>query len=276
MNSIRMLRSSLYVLWLIPIATPSYALTQRYFKKEFKNSDGCFLLSDLRTGKMIEEFNPKRCRERLSPCSSFKIAAALMAYEKGVLKSEDDVIKWDGVQRERPELNQDQTPASWMRNSAKWVTEWIMPQIGLEQIQKFLDSFSYGNKDFSGGLKDAWQTTSLKISAYEQLAFISKLWKNKLPLSKHTFDMTKKAIFIKRLGKESDLYGKTGTGCLQGHSCMEHPDKMLGWFVGILHNGQKEYAIVGNASDLTAQGPPAGPRMRATVIRMLEHVGVIK
>ena len=38
-----------------------------------------FILSkrQVSTGKIIEEYNGKRCAERFSPCSSFKIAAAL-------------------------------------------------------------------------------------------------------------------------------------------------------------------------------------------------------
>lgn len=215
---------------------PSYVtakpLNENEFKKFFDDRDGCFVLSDLKTGKVLSNYNSKRCQERFSPCSSFKIAASLMAFEKKVLKDDNQIIKWDGVKRERAELNQDQTPYTWMSNSVMWVTSWIIPQLGKEVTQDFLDKFSYGNKDFSGPRKEPWQTSSLKISADEQLAFISKLWKNELPLSKNTIDLTKKIIFIKKLGQKSELYGKTGTGCLKGNACMDHPDKMIGWFVG--------------------------------------------
>jgi beta-lactamase class D len=253
-----------------------FALSDADFKKEFVDRDGCFLISDLKTGKIISEYNSKRCQERFSPCSSFKIAAALMAFEKRVLKDENQVIKWDGVKRERVELNQDQTPYTWMSNSAIWVTSWIMPQLGKDVIQGFLETFSYGNKDFSGPRKEPWQTSSLKISAHEQLAFISKLWKGELPLAKDTIERTKKIILVKKLGKNSELYGKTGTGCLEGTACMDHPDKMIGWFIGVLKNGEAEYAFAANASDLVPQGPPAGPRMRNTTIQILEKMRLVK
>lgn len=253
-----------------------FALSDADFKKEFVDRDGCFLISDLKTGKIISEYNSKRCQERFSPCSSFKIAAALMAFEKRVLKDENQVIKWDGVKRERVELNQDQTPYTWMSNSAIWVTSWIMPQLGKDVIQGFLETFSYGNKDFSGPRKEPWQTSSLKISAHEQLAFISKLWKGELPLAKDTIERTKKIILVKKLGKNSELYGKTGTGCLEETACMDHPDKMIGWFIGVLKNGEAEYAFAANASDLVPQGPPAGPRMRNTTIQILEKMRLVK
>jgi len=255
---------------------PTLALGSPDFKSAFGSRDGCFVISDLHTGKIISEYNPKRCQERLSPCSSFKIAAALMAFEKGILKDENQVVKWDGVIRDRAELNRDQTPFMWMSNSAKWVTEWITPQLGLETIQRLLKDFSYGNQDFSGGLKDAWQTTSLKISAHEQMEFVAKIWTGGLPLSPKTMELTKKIIFIKKLGKESEVFGKTGTGCLVGHDCMEHPSPMLGWFVGVLKNGKAEYAFAANATDLIPQGPPAGPRLRETVLDLLKKLKLIR
>ncbi len=258
------------------ISVNSFALTENELKNEFTDRDGCFLISDLKTGEIISEYNSKRCQERFSPCSSFKIAAALMAFEKKVLKDENQVIKWDGVKRGRVEIDKDLTPYTWMSASAIWVTSWIMPQLGKEAIHGFLGTFSYGNKDFSGPRIEPWQTSSLKISAHEQLAFISKLWNGELPLAKDTIENTKKIILVKKLGKNSELYGKTGTGCLQGTSCMDKPDKMIGWFVGVLNNGKSEYVFAANATDLVPQGPPAGPRVRNTVIEILEKMGLVK
>lgn len=254
---------------------PVFASAEVDFKKAFSDRDTCFVIADLETGKILVENNPKRCMERFSPCSSFKVPAALMAFDKGILKDENQVIKWDGIKRGRQEENRDQTPVTWMSNSIKWVTEWAMLQVGDKNIQYYLDVFSYGNKDFSGGLKEAWVTSSLKISAHEQLAFISKLWKGDLPVSQKATDLTKKIIFIKKIGS-SEFYGKTGTGCLVGRGCMEKPDKMLGNFIGILKSGSKTYAIAANASDLKDQERPAGPRLRDTTIEILKEMGLAK
>lgn len=245
------------------------------FKKAFGDREGCFLVLDLKTGKTVAEYNPKRCAERFTPCSSFKIAAALMAFDKGILKDENQVVKWDGIKHERAGINQDLTPMTWMSESAKWVTEWVMPQVGNDSIQHYLDIFSYGNKDFSGGLKDAWVTSSLKISAHEQAAFLSKLWKSELSVSKKATELTKKIISIKELGKSSQLYGKTGTGCLTGHDCMDRPGQMIGTFVGVLESKSASYVFAANASDLKDQGPPAGPRLKKTTIEILTQLGLV-
>lgn len=243
------------------------------FKKTFADRDACFLIADVETGKIIAEHNPKRCKERFSPCSSFKVPAALMAFENGILKDDTHIIKWDGTKRGRPEENRDQTAKAWMGDSVKWVTEWAMPQVEEKNIQHFLTVFKYGNMDMTGGLKDAWVMSSLKISAHEQLAFVSKLWKGDLPVSPKSIEQTKKLMFLKKIGS-ADLYGKTGTGCLEGRGCMSKPDKMLGNFVGILTNGSKTYAFAANASDLKDQERPAGPRLRDTSIEILKDLGL--
>jgi beta-lactamase class D len=251
-------------------------LTDAEIKTMFGERDGCLLIADLKTGKVLSEYNPKRCRERFSPCSSFKIAAAVMAFDKGILKDENQVVRWDGIKRDRAEINKDLTPFTWMSESAKWVTEWIMPQLGMETIKHFLSAFSYGNQDFSGGQKDSWVTSSLKISAHEQVEFLRKLWTNQLPVSKRAVDLTKKIILIKKLGTKSELYGKTGTGCVAGHACMDRPDKMLGWFVGVLKSDSHEYVFAANGSDLVDQSDPGGPRMRKTTIEILEKMELVQ
>ncbi|WP_408097224.1 penicillin-binding transpeptidase domain-containing protein [Peredibacter sp. HCB2-198] len=244
------------------------------FKKHFSDREACFTISDLNTGKIIAEYNSPRCDERIPPNSSFKIAASLMAFEKGVFKDENQVIKWDGVKRDRPEINQDLTPMTFMSTSAKWVTEWIMPQLGEKTIQSFLEKYKYGNQDFSGGIKTAWVTSSLKISPHEQVNFLTNFWNGKLA-SKRSTDLTKKVMFIKKLGN-ADLYGKTGTGCVKGHGCMQKPGKMFGWFVGVLKNGDKTYVFAGNGIDLKDQKTPGGPRMRDTTMEILTELGLTK
>lgn len=245
------------------------------YKKIFGEREGCFIISDLTTGKVLDEHNPARCKKRFSPYSTFKLPAALMAFENNVLKDEHQIIKWDGVKRRRAELNQDLTPFTFMTFSAKWVTEWIMPQLGIKTIKKYLHTFHYGNEDFSGGLKNAWVSSSLKISAHEELTFVSNFWNEKLGLSKRATDLTKKIIFIKNLSKNTELYGKTGTGCTAGHDCMNRPDKMFGWFVGIIKTPSNVYAVAGNASDLKDEKAPGGVRMRRATIDIVTQMGLI-
>jgi hypothetical protein len=68
---------------------PALASADVDFKKTFADRDACFVIADLETGKILAEHNPKRCKERFSPCSSFKVPAALMAFDKGILNDEN-------------------------------------------------------------------------------------------------------------------------------------------------------------------------------------------
>jgi beta-lactamase class D len=242
----------------------------------FKDRDACFIVEDLSSGKKQVEHSPARCSKQVPPQSSFKFAAAIMGFESGILNDVDQVIKWDGTKHSRAEDNRDQTPKSWLSNSSIWVTRWLMPQIGLNQITAYLSNFNYGNKDFSGGMDKAWVSSSLKISGYEQLDFLKRFWQGKLAIKKKTYDLSKDVFFIKKYPNGAILYGKTGTGCLEGESCMSQPDKMLGWFIGAVENGGSIHIFVANAADLVPQSQPAGPRMRETVISLLEKMNILK
>lgn len=73
---------------------------------------------------------------------------------------------------------------------------------------------NYGNRDLSGGIAEAWLSSSLKISPNEQISFIEFLAKNQLNFSKSAQMQAKNLI---RLFEESNLssgwgiHGKTGT-----------------------------------------------------------------
>jgi beta-lactamase class D len=235
----------------------------------------CFRLIQLSTGRALVDQNPEFCNERHSPNSTFKVPAAVMAFESGLLKSVDQVISWDRTQHDRPELNQDQTPLTWMDRSVVWVTQRLMSQMTGEQIAKFLSDFDYGNKDFSGGRMKAWLDSSLKISPNEQIRFLTRLWREELPVSKDTIKKTKQILFIKDLNPHAKLYGKTGTGCIES-LCAQSTGRMQGWFVGIVEKNGETYAFAAFAEDLKPQAKPAGPRLRATVTSYLESLEELK
>lgn len=258
----------------VPLAGHFYTSqnTQRVnLQSIFRGRNACFVMKKISTSEFVENLNPERCAERFSPNSTFKIAAALMGFEKGILKTEKQIIKWDGTRNDREELNQDQTPLTWMDRSVVWVTQWIMPQLKVADLKKFLKDFGYGNQDFSGGVKNAWLDSSLKISAIEQIEFLTKLWKETLPLQKSTFEKTKKIIFIKNLSPTTQLYGKTGTSCAF-EGCGTNLGRHRGWFVGIVKTKTDAYVFAANADDLNPESRPAGPKLREDLTRALTEM----
>ena len=190
---------------------------------------------------MVQRYNTNRCSLRVSPCSTFKIALALMAFDKGVLKDETTTYKWDGVDRGNLLWNRDVAAADWIRNSVVWYSQRITPQLGPATITNYLARFDYGNEDISGGLTNFWLGSSLTISPDEQLRFLKKLWRGELPVSRHAMELTRKIMYLETSPSGTVLSGKTGS-----HSSEKNA---MGWFVGHLEGPHGEYLFVVNYSE---------------------------
>ena len=238
------------------LCTQSNALPAKNYSQLFKPYEACFLLYDLNQEKLISEYNPKkRCQERLSPDSTFKIALSLMAFNEDLMQ-QDTVFKWDGHKASLPNWNQDQTPQSWLKYSTVWVSQRLTPKLGYSHIKNYLALFHYGNQDFSGdpgkanGLQYAWLSSSLKISAQEQLQFLKAFLKHQLPLHESAIENTKKNLYLGQLAQGAALYGKTGSG-RHGHNEREtNPSRLRdGWFVGFIEKGEQRYIFVSNLTD---------------------------
>src|SRR6266498_1673888 len=64
------------------------------FKNLFQNKSACFLLYDANTKKLIAQYNPDHCKERISPDATFKIALSLMAFDKQLI-TQNTIFTWD-------------------------------------------------------------------------------------------------------------------------------------------------------------------------------------
>mgnify|MGYP001356902023 CR=1 FL=1 len=135
------------------------------FAKLFAGRDGCFELYDLKTNKLIVRSDDRRCAERTSPCSTFKVPLSLMAFDAGILADAGSSLKWDGTVTSREVWNHDQTAASWMQNSVVWFSQRLTPMLGMEKVKSYLARLDYGNQDMTGGLTTAWLSSSLAISS---------------------------------------------------------------------------------------------------------------
>ena len=203
-----------------------------------------FLLIDGNTNEVIMQCGP-HVEERISPCSTFKIALSLMGYDAGILIDSTDPI-WnfqEGYDDWLTAWRSPQTPKSWMQYSCVWYSKVLSLTLGLESIQRYLSAMEYGNMDMSGGLAQpgaagpAWINSSLMISPREQVSFIQKIVTNTLPVSPSATKMTKTLLFKEELSNGWKLFGKTGwsgSDIAQDGITLEH-----GWFVGWCENGDR-------------------------------------
>lgn len=60
--------------------------TTEEYSHLFKNYDGCFILYSVNKHKVVSEYNPSnRCRQRIAPDSTFKIALSFNLCEGSAL-----------------------------------------------------------------------------------------------------------------------------------------------------------------------------------------------
>jgi len=246
------------------------------FAKLFAGRDGCFELYDLKTNKLIVRSDDRRCAERTSPCSTFKVPLSLMAFDAGILADAGSSLKWDGTVTSREVWNHDQTAASWMQNSVVWFSQRLTPMLGMEKVKSYLARLDYGNQDMTGGLTTAWLSSSLTISPDEQLLFWERFWREELPVSKHAFDLTKQITLVETSASGWTLHGKTGSGNVGSSGA--NPDATLwqGWFAGHVARGDREYVFVTAYTDrvVSRDRSPGGWIARDLTKKILKTMGL--
>lgn len=251
-------------------------------RHQFPHKDVCFLLFDLKTEAYIQVINDARCKERIPAASTFKVPLAVMAFDSGVLVNETvPEFKWNGEITPIPNWNKDHNPTSWMRDSVVWISQEITLKMGQAKIQKYLSDFEYGNQDFSAGLKYSWLTpapfirepmqNSLKISGYEQVNFLKKLWRGELKASPSAQKMTKALLSPDVSSRGNTIIGKTGSGFFD-----ENHDMRIGWYVGLLQSEKSDYVVVINFSDKQKQpaGSFGGREAKETALKLLTDKGL--
>ena len=92
-----------------------------------------------------------------------------------------------------------------------------MPRMGRTQIRSFLHRIGYGNEDAGGDLSSYWMESSLKISPVEQVELLVSFYQNKWGLDPSCIQAVKDAMLLSS-SSGSSLYGKTGTGQVNGRT----------------------------------------------------------
>src|SRR5690606_1878343 len=103
----------------------------------FSGTKGCFLLFNVKKNGFEKVIGDEVCKERFVPCSTFKVPLAVMAFDSGVLKDENQPLKWDGVKGFLDIHNQDHNAKTWIRDSVVWFSQRLTPRIGKSKIEKY-------------------------------------------------------------------------------------------------------------------------------------------
>lgn len=203
----------------------------------FGRYDGSFVLYDTDADRW-SIYNMKAAGKRVSPASTYKIYAALLGLGSGIITADHSHMAWDGTEQPFDQWETDQDLDSAMRGSVNWYFQAIDAQIGAAPIKTFLKTIGYGNQRIGTDLGLYWTDSSLKISPLEQVELLKRFHDNSLQMAPQNIDAVKDAL---RLSSSPDgsLYGKTGTGCVDGRD-------VNGWFIGYVEKPGNVYYFAAN------------------------------
>lgn len=216
--------------------------------KFYKDLEGSFVLYDLNSN-IYKVYNDSICSIRFSPCSTFKITNSLIGLETGIADNADYFIKYDSIKnpaepwmlKTEPFKHwmKDQTLSSAIKYSVVWYYQELATRIGETNMTKLLNQVNYGNNDISSGIDNFWLCGSLKITTYEQLEFLKRLYLNELNGFSNKNQEIVKDIILKESLEEYKLYCKTGAG-----DCFDN--KVIGWNVGFIETNSNTYIFAMN------------------------------
>jgi len=226
---------------------------------------GSVLVYDLATSN-YRAGHAERVDRQLMPASTFKILNSLIALETGVVADASTVIKWDGVVRDRTELNRDRDLQTAFRLSAVPHFQELARRIGAERMQRFVNAVGYGNRDISGGIDQFWLTGGLRVSPREQVEFLSRLHRGDLPFSVATM-ATVKAMMVAEQTEEHVIRAKTGLVALpQGEN--------VGWWVGWVERRGRVH-VFATVLETTRPDDTFAPARQALTRSVLGQLGVL-
>ena len=140
----------LFLYCLLPITVSGQIDTKKPFAE--CHLDGSTTIYDYTRQNWI--FTDEADSEKATlPASTFKIINSLIALETGVIRGENDIIKWIGkvdtaLYGYRPEIYRNMTVQEAFRESAGWVYIELAKKIGRDRYRSYLNQCHYGNGTF--------------------------------------------------------------------------------------------------------------------------------
>ena len=180
----------------------------------------------------------ERANQGFLPASTFKIPNSIIALETGVVKDENTIFKWDGAKRALKIWEEDLTFTNALRKSCVPCYQDIARRVGVNRMNEYLGKLDYKNMVVdSSNLDLFWLEGDSRITAMEQVDFLSRFYHSKLSISKRTEKIVKDMILFDEK-PTYNLSGKTGWSIRNGNN--------LGWFVGYIEKGDELYFIATN------------------------------
>lgn len=172
------------------------------------------------------------------PASTFKIPNSIIALETGVVENDSTLFEWNGEDRALNNWEQDLHFSEAFQYSCVPCYQEVAREIGLQQMTEFLDTLDYGNMQVdSTNLDLFWLQGESRISQFEQIGFLQRLYRSELPISKRSEIIINRMMIIEE-NQDYTLSGKTGWSINNGED--------NGWFVGYIETQRNTYIFATN------------------------------
>ena len=229
-----------------PAKTPGakavdFAALDPIIDKGFGGPNTCVSIRDVKTGAEVYAYGSNGvCMRQLPPCSSFKIANALIGLDAGLI-TPSAVVVWDGKPQPVKAWETDADLAKAFKLSMVPWFQKLARSVGHDVYAKQLKAFDYGSADPAGPIDQFWLGPQvgggLIISTREQSAFVARLYSGKLPVKASSAE-TVEQIMVDETHGSATISGKTGT-C----SSLADGTRSVGWWVGRLKTPDQNLAF---------------------------------
>ena len=207
--------------------------------------NGVILIFDFQQNKYYSN-NFLKAKDSVLPASTFKIPNSIIGLETGILRDEQTVFKWNGNKRAFSIWEKDLSLKEAFQKSCVPCYQELARKIGTKRMNKNLKKLKFGEMDVNNeNIDNFWLIGNSKITPFQQIDFLNRLYNKQLPISNQTSETLKEIMRI----EQNDNYVLSGkTGLVIGEK------KETGWFVGYIEKGEKIFyfatKIIPNENDM--------------------------
>ncbi len=201
------------------------------------NIKGSILVYDLKDDTYYSN-NFEWAKKGSLPASTFKITNSIIALETKVVENDSTLFKWNGEHRSLKNWEQDLIFKEAFHFSCVPCYQEVARKIGAERMNEYLNKLEYGSIKVDSTTIDLfWLEGKSRINQFQQVDFLKRFYRSKLPITKRT-EMIMKRMMVIEENEKFKLSGKTGWSTGNGTN--------NGWFVGYIESQNNTFFFATN------------------------------